>query len=69
MDGGGRDDLEMIQVDCIYCALYFLCYYISSTSDHQALDPGSLDNNVDTNVGFSLKSVFYLICVQHIIDG
>ena len=21
-------------------ALYFYCYYISSTSDHQALDPG-----------------------------
>ena len=23
----------------IYCALYFYCYYINSTSDHQALDP------------------------------
>ena len=23
----------------IYCAFYFQCYYISSTSDHQALDP------------------------------
>ena len=33
--GGG---FEMIQVHYIYCALYF--YYISSTSDHQALDPG-----------------------------
>ena len=24
----------------IYCALHFYYYYISSTSDHQALDPG-----------------------------
>jgi len=29
----------MIQVHCIYCALHFYYYYISSTSDHQALDP------------------------------
>ena len=32
--------LGMIQVCYIYCALYFCYYYISSTSDHQALDPG-----------------------------
>ena len=30
----------MIQGHSIYCALYFFYYYISSTSDHQALDPG-----------------------------
>ena len=30
----------MIQAHYIYCALYFYYYYISSTSDHQALDPG-----------------------------
>ena len=30
----------MIQVHYIYCAFYFYCYYISCTSDHQALDPG-----------------------------
>ena len=29
----------LIQVNYIYCALYFYYYYISSTSDHQALDP------------------------------
>ena len=29
----------MIQVHCIYCALYIYLYYISSTSDHRALDP------------------------------
>ena len=35
-----EDGLGMIQGHCIYCALYFYQYYISSTSDHQALDPG-----------------------------
>ena len=39
MDQGGGDGMGMIQVHYIYCTLYF-CYYISSTSDHQALDPG-----------------------------
>ena len=34
------DGLGMIQVHCIYCVLYFYYYYICSTSDHQALDPG-----------------------------
>ena len=36
----GRDGLGMIQVHYIYCVLYFFYYYISSTSDHQALDLG-----------------------------
>ena len=31
----------MIQVLYIYCALHFYYYYISSTSDHQALAPRS----------------------------
>ena len=31
-------DLGMIQAHYIYCALCFYCYYISSTSDHQASD-------------------------------
>ena len=30
----------MVHAHCISCALYFHSYYISSTSDHQALDPG-----------------------------
>ena len=30
----------MIQRHYIYCALHIYYYYISSTSDHQALDPG-----------------------------
>ena len=38
--GGGGDGLGMIQVYCIYGALYIF-YCISSTSDHLALDPGS----------------------------
>ena len=33
------DGFGMIQVHYIYYALYFYVYYISSTSDHQALDP------------------------------
>ena len=41
--GGGlqgvRNGLQMIQAHYTYCALYFYYYYISSTSDHQALDP------------------------------
>ena len=35
--GGG---FRVIQVHYIYCALYFFYYYISSTLDHQAFDPG-----------------------------
>ena len=34
------DGLGVIPVHCIYCAFYFYYYYISSTSDHQTLDPG-----------------------------
>ena len=36
---GGRDGFGMIQVCYIYRAFYFYDYYISFTSDHQALDP------------------------------
>ena len=35
----GMDGLGMIQGGCIYCAFYVYYYYISSISDHQALDP------------------------------
>ena len=34
------DGFRMIQAHYIYCVLYFHYYYISSTSGHQALDPG-----------------------------
>ena len=40
MDWGQGDGFGMIQVHYLYCALYFCYYYISSTSDHQELDPG-----------------------------
>ena len=36
----GGDDVGMIQAHYINCTLYFYYYYISSTSDHQASDPG-----------------------------
>ena len=40
-DGGvGELVFRMIQVHYIYCALHFCYYYISSTSDLQALDVG-----------------------------
>ena len=38
---GKGDGFRMIQVHCIYYALYFYYYYIGSTSDHEALDPRS----------------------------
>ena len=39
MNWGRGDGFRMIQAHYIYCALNFYFYYISSTSDHQALDP------------------------------
>ena len=36
---GGGCGYRVIPEHYIYCTLYFYCYYISSTSDHQALDP------------------------------
>ena len=37
---GWGDGFGMIPAHCLLCALYFCYYYyISSTSDHQALDP------------------------------
>lgn len=38
--GGGEDGFGKIQAHYIYRALYFYCDYVSSTSDHQAVDPG-----------------------------
>ena len=37
----GGDGFGMIQGYYTYCAIYFYYYYISSISDHQALDPRS----------------------------
>ena len=55
---GSGDDFRMIQAHCIYCALYFCYCYISSTSDHQALDPrgwGTLDQIIVLTSEFSLQ--------------
>ena len=38
-NGLGVGAMVWFQAHYIYCALYFCYYYISSTSDHQALDP------------------------------
>ena len=38
---GQADGFKMIQVLYIHCALHFYYYYISCTSDHQALGPRS----------------------------
>ena len=40
VEGVGGDGLGVIQARYTYCALYFPYYYISSTSDHQALEGG-----------------------------
>ena len=40
MNQGLGDTFRMIQAHYMYCTLYFYYYYISSISDHQALDPG-----------------------------
>ena len=37
--GLGKGGLRMLQVNYIYCALYFYYHDISSISDHQALNP------------------------------
>ena len=41
------DGLGMIQVYYIYCVIYFYYYYLSSTSDHEALDPGVCNPQID----------------------
>ena len=51
-DNFSRGGFRMIQVHYSYCALYFYYYYISLTSDHQALDPkgwGPLSYMKDAN--------------------
>ena len=35
---GSGDGFRMVQVHYVSCALYFLDYYVSSTSDRRALD-------------------------------
>ena len=40
---GVGNSFRMIQMHYIYCALYFYYYYVTSASDHQALDPEDWD--------------------------
>ena len=47
MEQGERGGFEMIQAHYIYCALYLYYYYISSASEHQALDPRGWGSLVD----------------------
>ena len=60
----GEDGFRMIQGHYIYSALYFYYCYISSTPDHQALDPGGwgplpdITNQVVLSLGGSLCYVF-----------
>ena len=58
---GSGDDFRMIQAHCFYCTLYFCYCYISSTSDHQALDPrgwGTLDQIIVLTSEFSLQKKY-----------
>ena len=48
-DQSGGDGSGVTQGHCIYCALYFCCYYISSTSDHWVLDLGGWGPLLDPN--------------------
>ena len=61
-DGAGSGDgFRMIQTHCTHCALPFCYYYISSTSDHQALDPrgwGTLDQTIVLTSEFSLQKKY-----------
>ena len=55
MEGG--NGFRMIQEHYMYCALYFYYYSISSTSDHQALDPGDWGGLEDLTVSESVGRV------------
>ena len=69
--GGGEDGFGMIQGHYIYCALYFCYYYISSPSDHQALDPrdwGPLVKDKPTVESFDLLFMLfvkYFLCAKY----
>ena len=51
---GVGDGFGMIQAHYIYCTRHFYYYYISSTSDHQALDPGGWDRWVKVRMELNL---------------
>ena len=51
---GVGDGFGMIQAHYIYCTRCFYYYYINSTSDHQALDPGGWDRWVKVKMELNL---------------
>ena len=62
---GEGDCFRMFQVYYIYCVLYFY-YYISPTSDHQALDPrgwGPLVYTVSPIPANEISSFFLFVCI------
>ena len=58
------DGFRMIQVHYIYCVLYFYYYYISSTSDHQVLDPGGWGPLSQLSLqGMAIRSLRHFLCL------
>ena len=57
----------MIQGHYIYCACYFYYYYISSTSDHQAFDPGGWGSMVTHSHQFIQSRTHSVI--RHILNA
>ena len=68
---GCRGDVfGMIQANYIYCAFNFYYYYISSTSDHQTLDPRGWERSGDRIHPFRVYNsvafnVFSRLCSLH----
>ena len=64
MNWRSGDGFRMIQVHYIYCVLYFYYYYISSTSDHQVLDPGGWGPLSQLSLqGMAIRSLKHLLCL------
>ena len=64
IDQGWGHDFRMIQVRYIYCVLYVYYYYISSTSDHQVLDPGGWGPLSQLSLqGMAIRSLRHFLCL------
>lgn len=57
------DGFKMIQVYCIL-VFYFAIYYISSTSDHQALDPEAGDPELKSAAQLMSQAMFSNHCTE-----
>ena len=65
MNWRSGEGFRMIQVHYIYCVLYFYYYYISSTSDHQVLDPRGWGPLSQLSLqGMAIRSVRHLLCLS-----